>query len=89
MITDRTMDLLDEYSFFHREVENTPEYQLSLPGQIALPFEQNKDFIRQLHASMGMAGEVGEVLDLFKKQLFGKYKPVDESELINELGDLF
>jgi len=40
-----------------------------------------------LHAACGLAGEAGEVLDLFKKWIFTQ-KKYDRDALIKELGDV-
>lgn len=52
-------------------------------------YPEPHNYIRQLHAAMGMAGEGGEVLDLFKKHLFGLRSPVQADVLRKEMGDLF
>jgi len=41
-----------------------------------------------LHAIMGMATEVGELMDLMKKYLINN-KPLDEKKLKDECGDVF
>lgn len=87
--TDEILSMLKQYAALHELVENTPDYQLSVPGQMSLPFEQTEALIRQIHAAMGLNGEAGEVLDLFKKQLFGKHAGVDQERLKDELGDIF
>lgn len=47
----------------------------------------NPKAIRLLHAAMGLATEAGELVDQLKKAFFYG-KPVDEINLIEELGDL-
>lgn len=44
--------------------------------------------IRLLHAAMGFATEAGEFVDALKKHVFYG-KPLDKTNLIEELGDLF
>ncbi len=41
-----------------------------------------------LHAVMGLCGESGEVIEIVKKSLFNKKKPIDRAHLIEELGDV-
>lgn len=41
----------------------------------------------QLHAAAGIAGEAGEILEIFKKYAFTN-KPINRAELISELGDI-
>ena len=69
----------DEFTEVHSRVERTP----AIIGVTPLD--------RGLHGAMGLAGESGEALELFKKYLF-RYKqpPVfDGQQLIDELGDAF
>ncbi len=42
----------------------------------------------RLVAAMGLAGEAGEVLELFKKRFEGKTETVDRARLVEELGDV-
>jgi len=44
--------------------------------------------LRILHATMGVATEAGELLDAVKKHYFYG-KPLDEVNLIEEMGDIF
>jgi NTP pyrophosphatase (non-canonical NTP hydrolase) len=48
----------------------------------------NERTIRLLHAAMGMATEAGEMLDALKKHIFYG-KPLDEVNLLEEVGDSF
>lgn len=43
--------------------------------------------LRQMHAALGMAGEVGEVVDMIKKNIFYG-KPLDAVHIREEVGDL-
>lgn len=45
------------------------------------------DHFGELHAAVGLAGEAGEVLDLFKKTVFTD-KPFSRDDLVKELGDV-
>lgn len=53
-----------------------------------LPHGANMRTMRLLHAAMGMATEAGEFLDALKKHIFYG-KPLDDTNLIEELGDMF
>lgn len=77
-------------------VENTPEVLDETVvnkdlGHIQRDFK-TRDLERQLHAAMGMVGESAEVLELFKKRLFGyKYagkKMLTDDLIIEEVGDV-
>lgn len=70
-------ELLQIYDEFHRAVENTPDW---LPTK-------GPDWNKAFHAAVGMSGESGEILDLFKKELFGKNIPIERGDLTKELGD--
>lgn len=48
----------------------------------------NDDLLRLLHATQGMVTEAGEMVDVIKKHLFYG-KPLDEVNLMEELGDSF
>ena len=53
-------------------------------------FEDHMEYARSyahLHAAVGLAGEAGEVLDLFKKSVFTG-KVLDRDDLVKELGDV-
>lgn len=62
-----------------------------LPGldynPITTRLQQNLDIMRLLHASIGMSGESGEVLDSIKKTLiYGK--SLNKEHLLEECGDI-
>lgn len=59
----------------NKEYDNAQE-RLGEPGEM-----------RILHASMGIAGEGGEVLDLVKKHVFYN-KPLDRAKVTEEVGDI-
>lgn len=86
------------YGQFHDKVEKTPAYELHLAETIdgveyearsVMPTEYQRRFFKELHASMGMVGEAGEILEIYKKRLFGKNKPIDQEKVKEEMGDLF
>jgi NTP pyrophosphatase (non-canonical NTP hydrolase) len=47
---------------------------------------QDEKTIRLLHAALGLSTEAGEVLDVLKKHIYYG-KPIDEVNLIEEVGD--
>jgi NTP pyrophosphatase (non-canonical NTP hydrolase) len=82
-------DVIQAYQAFHSLVENTPRYRLEMEtGQPCLPPKHNRSFWRQLHGAMGLAGEGAEVLELYKKRLFGKEQALDRDKVKKELGDI-
>ena len=87
-------ELLAQYEAFHAKVEKTPEYMLQVDENNHMDavwptIDTEKSFWRQFHAACGMASESGEVLDLYKKRLFGKRKPMDMVKVLDEVGDVF
>lgn len=83
--------LLASYSVFNAITENTPQW-LGEPGEIvAAPNHEGKSrgFQMALHAAIGIATESGEFLDNFKKDLYGKNRPMRPDNAKEELGDLF
>ena len=48
---------------------------------------KNPEIIRLLHAAMGLVTEAGEFIDMLKKHIYYD-KPLDEVNLIEELGDI-
>jgi NTP pyrophosphatase (non-canonical NTP hydrolase) len=48
---------------------------------------QDEKTIRLLHATLGLSTEAGEMLDVLKKHIFYG-KPIDEVNLIEEVGDV-
>jgi hypothetical protein len=78
----RQLELWDRYTqdalaleCKNKEYDNAQE-RLGEPGEM-----------RILHASMGIAGEGGEVLDLVKKHVFYN-KPLDRAKVTEEVGDI-
>lgn len=75
-------DAINRYKQFVLLVENTPSH---------MPTKQEWTQ-RGLHAAIGMSTEAAEILDVFKKHLYGKEKPITGETLGNlqeECGDLF
>jgi len=46
------------------------------------------DFLNELHMAMGMSTEAGELLDAYKKN-FAYKRPLDKTNVCEEIGDLF
>lgn len=69
-------EVLNEYDAFHSKTERTPKYDLPIN-------------VRGLHGAIGLNGESGEVLELYKKRLFGKQVELDKERLKEEIGDVF
>lgn len=62
------------------------EYQQQTPRTTAIVPDQYED-MTAIHMVMGMATEVGELTDFFKKNLAYK-KPIDMARVHDEVGDL-
>lgn len=83
--------LLASYTVFNAITENTPDW-MGQPGEIiALPNHEGKShgFQMTFHAAVGIVTEAGEFLDNFKKELYGKNRPMRPDNAREELGDLF
>lgn len=72
--------LMDKYVEFIRIVENTPQYI----AESDMPHAHQ----RALHAAIGMSTEAAEILDAFKKQLYGKNRPLSPMNMREEAGDM-
>lgn len=73
---------IKRYQQFLLMVENTPDHMRYVPHNVQ----------RMTHAAIGMSTEAAEILDVFKKHLYGKEKPLDEATFVNlreECGDMF
>lgn len=84
-------DLLIAYFDFNAITENTPQW-LGEPGEIiAAPNYEGKSrgYQMVLHAAIGLVTESGEFLDNFKKDLYGKNRPMRPDNAKEELGDQF
>ena len=73
-------ELFTFYTKFVLHTENTPTHfdtdELSSPEQ------------RALHATMGLVTESCELLDEFKKHLYGKQRPLTREAFVEEMGDM-
>ncbi len=74
-------ELLKAYAEFHDIVENTPAHM-----DIAVTAYHQQ---RALHGAIGLCTESAEILDAFKKQLYGKNKPLRPDNIREECGDVF
>lgn len=72
-------ELIAAYTEFQTQVNKTPNH---IPGK-------DKRYQNALHAAMGMVTEASELLDPFKKNLYGKQKAIDWANLRDESGDMF
>ena len=77
-------ELLAAYAQFHAAVENTPDWLRPIAEG-----GKSKQWQRALHGSIGLCTESAELLDAFKKELYGKNKPLERSNIIEECGDVF
>lgn len=93
-------ELLANYAAFHRMVEVTPKTHIlddpSYDGYKVVdnlvPYAyqvHSHQLMRGLHAAIGLATESGEVLDAYKKMMFGKQRPIRQDNIKEECGDLF
>jgi NTP pyrophosphatase (non-canonical NTP hydrolase) len=86
-------ELFNAYTKFNAIVENTPNWMPNTAntahGSVAATHSEGKpiDWQRALHGAIGMCTESAEILDLFKKELYGKHKPLSISHVREELGD--
>lgn len=71
-------ELFNAYTKFNALVENTPKW---------MDDNQSESWQRAMHGAIGMCTESAEILDLFKKELYGKNKPLAISHVREELGD--
>lgn len=60
---------------------------LPIVDRLACTIDEKPSLMRLIHASMGMSGETGEIMDTIKKSLmYGK--PIDVQNLKEECGDV-
>lgn len=92
-VTTSMDELLVSYMKFHALVENTPDWMM---GQVdgagdyiaGCPGSKSRDWQRGLHGAIGLSTESAELLDLFKKELYGKQRALSVSHVREELGDV-
>ncbi len=73
-------ELLKAYAEFHDIVENTPPH-IDI-GDKAYTWQQG------LHGAIGLCTESAEILDAFKKQLYGKNNPLGPDNIREDGGDV-
>lgn len=83
--------LLAAYGRFHSIVENTPDWfdWQDTNSNRALNQTKTHDWQRALHGSIGLCTESAELLDAFKKELYGKNRPIRPDNIKEECGDVF
>lgn len=74
-----TDELLAAYAEFQLIVNNTPNH---------MP-DETESFQNGLHAAMGLVTESGEILDAYKKNMYGKRKQIRDDNIREECGDIF
>lgn len=86
--------LVAAYTRFNAIADNTPDW---MPGDgKGDPVGEHEKhragksigWQRAMHAAMGLSTEAAEILDPFKKELFGKQRPLRPEQLVEELGDV-
>lgn len=83
--------LLGAYGRFHAIVENTPywfDWQDAC-SNCARNQPKPHAWQRALHGSIGLCTESAELLDAFKKELYGKNRPIRPDNIREECGDVF
>lgn len=79
-------ELLVEYEKFQEIVTNTP---VTIREVSDLNRAYPRDYVEGLHAAIGLSTEAAEILDAYKKDMFGKRKPISRDNMIEEAGDVF
>lgn len=78
--------MLEQYRKFLGIVTNTPimVVEKDVPAGV-----YSVAWTEGLHAAIGMATEAAEILDAYKKDMFGKRKPLARHNMVEEAGDMF
>lgn len=83
-------ELLEAYGKFNKIVTNTPisiadngGFSSAAPGEM-----YSKAFTEGLHGAIGLVTEAAEILDAYKKDMFGKRKPLRPENIKEECGDI-
>lgn len=85
----QTLDeLIKNYDAFHKMVEVTPQSHYIAESQEP-QYEVNHNVVRGLHGAIGLATESAEILDAYKKFMFGKRRPIRPDNIKEECGDVF
>lgn len=79
-------ELLEAYGKFNKIVTNTPITIFSdqPPGNV----RYTVDFTEGLHGAIGLVTEATEILDAYKKDMFGKRRPLRPENIKEECGDI-
>lgn len=67
--------------------EKIGQYYHLTPEEAGLRRQQYETHQELIHASMGLCGESGEVMDMIKKSV-NYSRPLDKSQLLEECGDV-
>lgn len=91
--------LLEAYGKFQEIVTNTPIVIQAGLDHDDHPHTDYDEFVKEqvytdpftegLHAAIGLSTEAAEILDAYKKDMFGKRKPISRDNMIEEAGDVF
>ena len=77
-------ELLEAYAEFQEVVVNTPDWFCageSRPGK-SIAWQQG------LHGAIGLCTEAAEILDAYKKEMYGKQRPIRPDNIKEECGDI-
>lgn len=90
---DMTLEqLLEAYAKFQLMVVNTPNHMpdgVVVNGE-TLPLDgKPMGWQHALHGAMGLVTESSEILDAFKKEMYGKQRPLRPDNIREECGDVF
>lgn len=80
-------DLIHAYRAFVLQTENTPmHFGDSFIAQGA-PAGRSRGWQRGLHGAIGLSTEAAEILDAYKKDMYGKNRPLSPLNIKEECGD--
>ena len=78
-------ELLEAYGKFNKIVTNTAisVHERDFPGT-----KYPQAFVEGLHGAIGLVTEAVEILDAYKKDMFGKRRPLRPENIKEECGDI-
>jgi NTP pyrophosphatase (non-canonical NTP hydrolase) len=79
------LDAAKKYAIYNKDIDGISDFPFNIE-----PFKNfalNPSQAELLHAAIGIAGEAGELLNAVRKHVFDG-QPLDEDNVIEELGDL-
>lgn len=96
-------ELLEAYTKFQLIVVNTPNHMADWTDMVTMAQSEHSVFIASdtpitgkpmgwqhaLHGAIGLVTESAEIIDAFKKELYGKNKPLRPDNIREECGDVF